>query len=80
MASKHSHTGTVVHRTSRHCPVNVINAYTRTTHVLTPDTLNAGRLHRGRYLAVSGQDVTPVSFTEAGRTRCLSYVLSQVSG
>lgn len=57
-------------RTSRHRPVEVVDARTLTTHFLTLDALAAGRLPKSRYVALCGQDVLPASLTEPGAGRC----------
>jgi hypothetical protein len=61
-------------RTTRHRTVEVVDARTLTAHCLTMDALAAGRLPKGRYITLCGQDVLPASLAEPGRNRCLSCV------
>jgi hypothetical protein len=60
--------------TARHRTIKVIDAHTLTTHVLINDAFAAGRLLKGRYIALCGQDVLPASLVEPGRGRCSSCV------
>ena len=57
---------------TRHRAVEVVDARTLTTHFLTMDALATGRLPKGRYITLCGQDVLPASLVEPGRNRCLS--------
>ncbi|MGH3889344.1 MAG: hypothetical protein ACRDSZ_22760 [Pseudonocardiaceae bacterium] len=74
MTGKHSLKGRRVQRTSRHRAVEVVDVRTLTAHFLTMDALAAGRLPKGRYVALCGQDVLPASLTEPGSRRCSSCV------
>lgn len=62
------------HTVPRHRPVEVVDAHTPTAHFLTHDAFAAGRLPKGRYIALCGQDVLPASLAEPGRGRCSSCV------
>jgi hypothetical protein len=72
MAGKHRLKGHRVQRTSRtsrrHRPVEVVDVRTLTTHFLTLDALAAGRLPKGRYSVLCGQDVLPANLVEPGLT------------
>jgi hypothetical protein len=71
MAGRHRLKGrSVVQRTARHRAVEVVDARTLTVHFLTMDALAAGRLPRGRYITLCGQEVLPASLIEPGRNRC----------
>jgi hypothetical protein len=70
MTGKHRLKSRRVQRTKQHRTVEVVDARTLTTHFLTLDVLTAGRLPKGRYIALCGQDVLPVSIVESGRNRC----------
>jgi hypothetical protein len=59
---------------ARHRTVEVIDAHTLTTHVLINDAFAAGRLPKGRYIALCGQDVLPAGLVEPGRGRCSSCI------
>jgi hypothetical protein len=74
MAGKHRLRNRRVQHTTRHRAVEVVDARTLTAHVLTMDALAAGRLPKGRYTALCGQDVLPACLTEPGRNRCPSCV------
>ena len=62
------------HTAPRHRPVEVVDAHTLTAHFLTHDALTAGRLPKGRDIALCGQDVLPASLVEPGRGRCSSCI------
>jgi hypothetical protein len=75
MTGRHRLKGrSVVQRTARHRAIEVVDARTLTAHFLTLDALAAGRLPKGRYITLCGQDVLPASLTEPGRNRCLTCV------
>lgn len=74
MAGRHRLRGRRVQRTSRHRAIEVVDARTLTAHFLTDDALAAGRLPKGRYIALCGQEVLPASLTESGHSRCPSCV------
>jgi hypothetical protein len=75
MTGRHRLKGrSVVQRTARHRAIEVVDARTLTAHFLTLDALAAGRLPKGRYITLCGQNVLPASLTEPGRNRCLSCV------
>jgi hypothetical protein len=59
-----------VQRTVRHRAVEVVDARTLTAHFLTMEALATGRLPKGCYIALCGQDVLPASLAEPGRSRC----------
>jgi hypothetical protein len=54
--------------------VEVVDAHTLTTHLLTLDALAARRLPEGRYTALCGKDVLPACLTEPGSNRCSSCI------
>jgi hypothetical protein len=74
MPGKHRLKHRRAEHTARHRTVEVIDAHTLTTHVLTNDAFAAGRLPKGSYTALCGQDVLPASLVEPGRGRCASCV------
>lgn len=77
MSAKHRLKGRRAERaehTARYRTVEVVDARTLGSHLLAPDALAAGRLPKGRYIALCGQDVLPTSFVEPGRGRCSSCV------
>jgi hypothetical protein len=75
MAGRHRIKGRQVqHAAPPQCPVEVVDARTRTAHSLTDEALAAGRLPQGRYIALCGQDVLPAGLTEPGSGRCPSCV------
>jgi len=68
MAGRHRLKGrSVVQRTTRYRAIEVVDARTLTAHFLTLDALAAGRLPKGRYITLCGQDVLPASLAEPGR-------------
>jgi hypothetical protein len=82
MAGRHRLKGRQVRHSSRSRAVEVVDARTLTTHLLTSDALAVGRLPEGRYTALCGQDVLPACLSEPGAGRCVSCVSipSQRSG
>jgi hypothetical protein len=71
MAGRHRLRDRRVQHTARQRAVELVDACTLTAHFLTMDALAAGRLPKGRYIALCGQDVLPASLAEPGRGRCL---------
>ena len=57
MPGKHRLKRRRAEHTARHRTVEVIDTHTLTTRVMTNDALAAGRLTKGRYIALCGQDV-----------------------
>lgn len=47
-----------------------VDLRTELTHLLTPDAAAAGRVARGRYVALCGADVIPAAMTEPGTGYC----------
>lgn len=74
MAGKHRLKHRQVQHSAPHRAVEVVDARTRTMHSLTDEALTAGRLPKGRYIALCGQDVLPAGLTEPGSNRCPSCV------
>ncbi len=70
-AGKHRSTGA---SRARPILIDVVNARTLATHLLTPDALEVGRSPEGRYVAACGADVIPAAMVEPGRGYCLSCV------
>jgi hypothetical protein len=70
MAGRHRLKGRRVQHTTRHRTIELVDARTLTAHFLTMDALAAGRLPKGRYITLCGQDVLPASLAEPGRNRC----------
>ncbi|MGH3834209.1 MAG: hypothetical protein ACRDSF_00675 [Pseudonocardiaceae bacterium] len=56
--------------------VEMVDAPTGTTHLLTPDAAAAGRRAEGRYVAVCGAVVLPAGMTDPGRGYCRSCTSS----
>jgi hypothetical protein len=54
--------------------VEMVDARTRTAHLLTDEALAAGRRGEGRYTALCGVEVLPASLTVAERGHCTSCV------
>ena len=71
MPGKHRLKSLRAEHTARQRAVELVDACTLTAHFLTLDALAAGRLPKGCYIALCGQDVLPASLAEPGRGRCL---------
>jgi hypothetical protein len=74
MPAKHSIKRKRAEQAAGHRTVEVIDAHTFTAHLLTDAALAAGQLAKGRYIALCGRDVLPVSLVEPGSGRCSSCV------
>lgn len=74
MPGRHSLKTRRAERTARRRTVEVVDVRTFTAHVLTQDALAAGRLPKGRYIALCGREVLPAGLTEPGNGRCSSCV------
>ena len=74
MPGKHRLKGRRAEHTARHRAVELVDARTLTAHLLTDTAIAAGRLAKGRYIALCGQDVLPASLVEPGRRHFLSCV------
>jgi hypothetical protein len=70
MPGKHRLKSLRAEYTARQRAVELVDARTLTAHFLTLDALASGRLPKGRYIALCGQDVLPASLAEPGRGRC----------
>jgi hypothetical protein len=71
MTGKHRLKSRRAEYTARQRAVELVDARTLTARFLTMDALAAGRLPKGRYIALCGHDVLPASLAEPGRGRCL---------
>ncbi|MGH3806728.1 MAG: hypothetical protein ACRDRU_08865 [Pseudonocardiaceae bacterium] len=63
--------------------IEMVDRYTRVTHLMTPDATEAAHNPNGRYLALCGAELTPAAMVEPGCGYCLPclsyYQLSQRS-
>jgi hypothetical protein len=74
MTGKHRLKSRRTEHTARHRAIELVDARTLTAHLLTDAAIAAGRLAKGRYVAICGQDVLSASLAESGRGRCSSCV------
>lgn len=75
MADRHTVRARRAERATWHRSVEVVDARTLTVHLLTAEALAAGRHPTGRYIALCGQDVVPVSLAEIEPSPCPACVL-----
>lgn len=75
MAGRHTVRARRYGRATWHRSVEVVDARTLTAHLLTAEALVAGRHPTGRYIALCGQAVVPVSLTEIEPNPCPACVL-----
>ncbi|MGH3888954.1 MAG: hypothetical protein ACRDSZ_20760 [Pseudonocardiaceae bacterium] len=58
--------------TARPAAIEMVDARTLATHLVTDEAVAAGRRGKGRYFALRGVEVLAASLTEPGRGRCPS--------
>lgn len=72
MPGRHSLRARRAERAAYRRATELVDAQTGQAHALTGSAVAAGRLPRGRYVALCGQEVLPVSLTEPVCSYCPS--------
>jgi hypothetical protein len=61
-------------------PLEWVDLRSGITHLLTPEAAAAGRVKRGRYVALCGVEVIPAGMTEPGRGDCQPCRVAAIPG